>query len=63
MNDKQLAQERFVASDGIGHGISQCMRCNNFKEFNCLVMPPSESGKYMSNKEDCPRIDFKEIQR
>lgn len=63
MNDKQLAQERFVASDGIGHGISQCMKCKKFKEFNCSIMPPSEAGKYIGSKEECPRIEPKEPQR
>ena len=54
MDDKERAQERFVAHDVISHGITQCMECQRFADFECNKLAPKEAAKYMDNTEKCP---------
>ncbi len=53
MNDKEKARERFVAQDGISHGITQCMDCRNFQEFICVKLAPKDAAIYIKNQNKC----------
>jgi hypothetical protein len=59
MTDEERANERFVATDAINYGKSQCMDCGLFDsmDFACKKLKRGEDYKYATNEEKCP---FKE---